>query len=185
MKTFATLLLSFAVAFTAAFAQDSTKPAAANPAAKPSDAKPIVQLAWLVGGVWTADASGMGNDMQRIETRYTWSDNNAFVRFNTHFVAQQGTLHQYDGQFFFDPEKSALAMWYMDSKNGITQGPITVDGDTTTLSFRGPNFEGKVADLRVLVLRKSNDHYVWQLEEKSQDAWKPLAKLDYIRTPAP
>jgi hypothetical protein len=177
------LLLLVAVASAPLLAQDSPKTPAAKPAApKLAEEKPIAQLSWLIGGVWTADASAMGDGMQRIETRYTWSDNNAFLRFNTHFVAQQGTLKQYDGQFFFDPEKSALAMWYMNPKNGITQGPITVDGDTTTLSFRGPDFEGKVADLRVLVLRKSNDHYVWQLEEKSQDTWKPLAKLDYLRT---
>jgi hypothetical protein len=179
MKTFATLLLSFVVASTALPAQNSTKTAAA----KPADTKPIAQLSWLVGGVWTADASAMGDGMQRIETRYTWSDNSGFLRFNTHFVAEQGTLKQYDGQFFFDREKSTLAMWYMDSKNGITQGSIAVDGDTTQFTFRGQDFDGKLADLRVLLLRKSNDHYLWQLEEKSQDTWKPLAKLDYLRTP--
>jgi hypothetical protein len=183
MKTFATLLLSLALASAALLAQDSAKTADTKPGVKPANDKPLAQLAWLVGGVWTADASAMGDGMQRIETRYTWSDNSAFVRFNTHFVAQQGTLKQYDGQFFFDPEKSALAMWYMDSKNGITQGPITVDGDITQFSFRGSDFDGKVADLRVLLFRKSNDHYLWQLEEKSQDTWKPLAKLDYLRTP--
>jgi hypothetical protein len=71
----------------------------------------------------------------------------------------------------------------MDSKNGVTQGPIVIDGETTQFLFRGPDFDGKIADLRVLLLRKSNDHYLWQLEEKSQDTWKPLAKLDYLRTP--
>jgi hypothetical protein len=27
-------------------------------------------MAWLVGGVWTADAAKLGPGMQRIETRY-------------------------------------------------------------------------------------------------------------------
>jgi len=46
-------------------------------------AKPIDALAWLVGGVWTTDASKLAPNMVRIETRYAWSDNNAFIRFTT------------------------------------------------------------------------------------------------------
>jgi hypothetical protein len=51
---------------------------AANVGASGVDAKakPISDLSWLVGGVWTADASKMGAGMKRIETRYVWSDNN-------------------------------------------------------------------------------------------------------------
>jgi hypothetical protein len=40
-----------------------------------TDANPISALAWLVGGVWTADASKLGPGMERIETRYQWADN--------------------------------------------------------------------------------------------------------------
>ena len=60
-------------------------------AAKPADtAKPIAPLSWLVGGVWTADATKLGPGMLRIETRYQWADNNAYIRFNTHFVFDKG-----------------------------------------------------------------------------------------------
>jgi len=57
--------------------------------AKPKNAKPMEPLAWLVGGVWIADASMMGTNMVRIETRYKWSDNNVFIRFATHFVRKE------------------------------------------------------------------------------------------------
>ncbi|HYA63435.1 MAG TPA: hypothetical protein VED66_09525, partial [Candidatus Sulfotelmatobacter sp.] len=109
--------------------------------------KPINDLAWLVGGVWTADASKLGPEVERIETRYDWSDNHAFVRFNTHFVMKEGTLKNYDGQFFWNPEKGSLEMWYMDAHNGITQGPVTVEGDVLRFVFRGNDFDGKPADL--------------------------------------
>lgn len=148
---------------------------------KPAAAKPTAPLEWLVGGVWTADASKMAPGL-RIETRYTWSDNGAYIRFTTHFVSPQGTMKNYDGQFFWNPEQSSLAMWYMDARNTITQGAISVDGNVTQFTFRGPDFEGKIADLRVLVAKKTNDDYAWTVEEKQAAGWAPLASLEYLRT---
>jgi len=156
--------------------------AAAAQEGAPKKARHIDVLQWLVGGVWTADASKMGGGMQRIETRYTWADNNAYVRFNTHFVMDRGTMKNYDGQFFWNPEQATLSMWYMDAGNSIIQGPVQVDGQVTQLSFRAQDFEGKMADLRVNLTRKTNDDYIWTLEEKAGDAWKPLASLEYLRT---
>ena len=148
---------------------------------KATPPRQINALGWLVGGVWTADASKMGDGMQRIETRYTWSDNNAYIRFNTHFVMEKATVRNYDGQFFWNPEQSTLAMWYMDARNSITQGPVQVDGDVTHFLFRATDFEGKMADLRVNLSRKTNDDYVWMLEEKDGAGWKQLASLEYLR----
>ena len=70
----------------------SAQPAEKKSAPVAAPAKPVAALAWLVGGVWTADASKMGSGMQRIETRYEWSDNGAYLHFTTHFVSDNGTL---------------------------------------------------------------------------------------------
>jgi hypothetical protein len=149
---------------------------------KKADApKPISTLGWLVGGVWTADASKMGGGMQRIETRYSWSDNNAFIRFTTHFVSDKGAAHAYDGNFFWNPEKSSLAVWYMNHANAITEGPVKVDGDVMKISFHGEDFVGKQADMEVDVTRKTNDRYQWMLEEKTAGGWTQLATLEYNR----
>jgi hypothetical protein len=158
---------------------DTTKP----DTAKTEAAKPVAALSWLVGGVWTADASKLGPGMQRIETRYQWSDNNAYIRFNTHFIFDKGTAKTYDGNFFWNPDQKSLAVWYMDSRNGITQGPVEINGDLTKISFRGPDFEGKIADLQVFVTRKTNDDYRWSVQEKEGDAWKEIAALEYLRSP--
>jgi hypothetical protein len=144
--------------------------------------KPILDLSWLVGGVWTADASKMGDGMKRIETRYVWSDNNAFIRFTTHFVSDKGTAKTYDGNFFWEPEKSQLAMWYMDYANAIIQGPIAISGETTKFSFHATDFESKPADMQVELLKKTGDKYQWTLEEKNGESWKQLATLEYVRT---
>jgi hypothetical protein len=149
-----------------------------------ADEKPVDALGWLVGGVWTADTTKMGNGMLRIETRYQWSDNHSFVRFNTHFVSDKGEAKTYDGQFFWNPARKSHAMWYMDAKNNIIEGPVEISGDVMSMTFRAKNFEGKDADLRVDVTRKNNDSYHWALMEKQGAEWKELAALDYIRKQA-
>ncbi len=147
--------------------------------------KPISVLSWLVGGTWKADASKIGPGLQRIETSYQWSDNQAYLRFTTHFVADKGTQRKYDGSFYWDPRESSLKMWYMDPSNSITQGPVSVNGDITQIVFRGEDFEGKPADLRVNIIRKAGDHYTWLLEEKESQGWKQLLALDYFRVGVP
>jgi hypothetical protein len=184
--------LCLAILFTAVttgWSQSSEKPAepvntapASTPQAKSAEvAKPISALSWLVGGVWTADASKLGPGMLRIETRYQWADNNAFIRFNTHFVSDKGASRTYDGNFFWNPADKVLAVWYMDTTNNITQGPVQVEGKDTKIRFRGEDFEGKMADLRVVVTRKNNDDYQWLLQEMQDAKWKDIAQLEYLR----
>jgi hypothetical protein len=151
-------------------------------AQKTSEPPPINLLGWLVGGVWTADASKLGPGMQRIETRYQWSDNKAFLRFTTHFVFDKGTANTYDGNFYWNPGASTLAMWYMNSKGEILEGPMQWDGTVLRILFRGQDFEGKMADLKVEVVRKTNDHYHWSAFEKNGEDWKELLGLEYLRT---
>jgi hypothetical protein len=143
--------------------------------------RPIETLAWLTGGVWTADATKLGPGMLRIETRYQWSDNGSYIRFTTHFVSDKATMKTYDGNFYWNPEKKGLEMWYMDARNHITAGPVKMDGATEQMFFEGQDFEGKDALLRVDVVKKSPDLYTWTLLEKHGDGWKQLASLDYVR----
>ncbi|HEY6375224.1 MAG TPA: hypothetical protein VIX90_06835 [Edaphobacter sp.] len=159
----------------------ASSPVVAQQTATTTEAKPIASLGWLVGGVWTADASKLGPGTERIETRYQWSDNGSYVRFTTHFVTDKGAIKTYDGNLFWDPGKKTLAMWYMDAQNAITEGPMTIAGSDWQMTFHGDDFEGKQADFRVDIAVKSKDLYHWTLNEKVGDAWKKLIELDYVR----
>ena len=73
-------------------------------------------------------------------------------------------------------------MWYMDPGNVITHGPVTIDWVSVVLLFRATNFEGKPADLRLTVTRKTNDDYSWLVEEKQAQSWKQLLALEFLRS---
>lgn len=173
MRRAGVAILLLAVLSTGGWTQEAPK--------KPA-ARPIAGLEWLVGGVWTADATKLGPGLRRIETRYQWSDNNAYIRFNTHFVKDSGAVRTYDGNFYWDPDQSSLSMWYMDAENGITAGPVKVDDATMLITFRARSADGPPIDFRVTVTRKSKDDYNWLLEQKQAAGWKRLKMLEYLRT---
>lgn len=176
---FLTVVVGICVAHYPLRAQNIQPEAKASAEQKP--AKPIDAYAWLIGGVWTADASKLAPGMLRIETQYSRSDNNSYIRFTTHFVSERGTLKNYDGSMYWDAAKNELRMWYMDASGQITECPMTMTGDRWQMEFSGTDFDDKPADLRVLVDRKSPDLYHWSLSEKSGESWKPLLDLDYAR----
>ena len=149
--------------------------------APPATPKPISQLRWLVGGVWTADASRLGHGMQRIETRYQWSDNDAYIRFTTHFVSDKEELKNYDGDFFWDSSTSSLAMWYMSHDGEITQGHVKVEGELTELNFASEDSTGQPGDFRVQLTRKNDNLYHWTLALHRNGTWNEVLGLDYVR----
>jgi hypothetical protein len=178
------ILLAAATVTWAQAKQSEKAPSTAPSSTAPTATRQITALGWLVGGVWTADASRLGPGMQRIETRYQWADNDAFLRFNTHFVFDKGAVKTYDGNFFWNPDQKTLSIWYMNADNEITQGPVRLDGDKMTIAFRGLDFEGAISDMRVVVSRKNNDDYNWALAKSQPDGTrKELASLEYRRIP--
>ncbi len=139
----------------------------------------IHQLDWLAGKTWSTNTAGMPGATAHIDVRYDWSATGNFVQFNTKFVARDGSVtRRYAGNFFYDPSKNGLAVWYMDQDNTIVQGPVQIEGDLMTITFS----EGRV-DYRVTVTRQNPSLYQWALFGKVGTAWKQVLSLAYARVP--
>lgn len=144
--------------------------------AEAAQPRPIQGLGWLVGGVWVATASSQ--DRSRVETRYEWAPNGAFIRFSTTFVNKGRSFVNYSGNFFAasaEPD-AKLSMWYMDAHNEIVSGPVILAGSgwSSTFSDSGSNY-------RVQITRKTHDLYHWALSKEVGTSWKPQFGLDFVR----
>lgn len=146
--------------------------------------RPIDSLGWLVGGVWSADASALGGSVTRIDTRYEWTPNRSFIRFTTDFVSGSGVNPHYAGDLFYDPTGQSLMIWYMDETNAITSGHMSVDGKSWTISFQGDGNVVGVAgrvDYTVDILRTSDNSYTWTLIADVDQSKKEVFALTYQR----
>lgn len=137
----------------------------------------IHQLDWLVGKTWSANTAGMPGTTAHIDVRYDWSATANFVQFTTKFVARDGSVaRRYAGNFFYDPSKNGLAVWYMDQDNAIVQGPVQIEGALMTIAFSEAG-----VDYQVTVTRQNPSLYQWTLFEKVGAGRKQLLSLAYAR----
>lgn len=164
--------------------------AAATPVTVPAASGGPAQLAafgWLAGGVWVCDGPTLPATLSRIETRYDVAPNARVLRFTTRFVNKDGTAgNGYAGNLYYDAEQRTLRMWYIDSADEITQGPVTLEGDRWSMAFTGDGgFIGRpgAVNFRVDVVRQTNDLYHWSLLAGPAGGWKPVFALDYHRVP--
>lgn len=155
--------------------------------AAPAQPQPLKQLDWLVGGVWTADASQLPGGLKRIETRYRYAADKCLIRFTTEFIAASGAaVNRYAGDVYYDAPSNRLEMWYISSENEITQGTIALNGDGWQFAFESPGaIVGKngLVNFHTDVLHPSADAYQWKLSAEDGSAWKPVFALTYVRTP--
>ena len=88
----------------------------------------IADFGWLTGGTWSADASALPGGVKEIQTRYEWTPNHAFIRFTTAFItsADSSGAIGYAGDMFYDPKDQQCKIWYVDAKNEITSGTMTL-----------------------------------------------------------
>jgi hypothetical protein len=104
--------------------------------------RPIDRFSWLIGGVWKADASSLGNGMKQVATRYQWAPNKAYIEFSTTFTSTKGSVVNYSGSLFESTRGSAAApayeTWYIDARSAITDGPVSLrSADDWSLAFAG------------------------------------------------
>ena len=168
-----------AVALSLSFAALAQSP---QPAAPHSG--PVAQLGWLVGGVWVADASGFGGGMQRIRDPLPLVRQRQLRPVHHPFrQRQQRRAEHLRRQFLLERGRENVhdvvhERWRRDHRRTGDDQQRRAE-----MLFRGTDFDGKLADLRVDVTKKTPDLYRWTLLEKQGDAWKQLASLDYARKP--
>lgn len=158
---------------------DADRPRSRAESAPAAGIRPIEQLSWLVGGVWVAAVDH--NELRRIETRYEWSTNHAFIRFTSRFVMTSGPKDRYDGDFYYDPTTKRLTMWYVDDDGVVSQGPVDIRETSWSSEFAQGGDDGNTASYRVEVQRNGDDRYTWTGSARSGEAWKPFLSLVYAR----
>jgi hypothetical protein len=152
----------------------------------PAAQNPNEQLAWLIGGKWTADGDkGPDGKPFHVETKFNWAENHHGILFTTWFLVDGKLVPVYEGLYAWHPAKKKFTFLYTDNEGALTEGEAAWDNDSLEQEFQIVGVSGAAHTFRSTVKRTGPDDYAWNVRHQDNDgAWVAMFALKYTRKPA-
>lgn len=155
----------------------------ANAADQAASANPVDQLAWMIGGKWTADGDkGPDGKPFHVETRFIWAENHRGIIFTTWFLVNGKLVPVYAGLYAWHPGQKKFNFLYTDNEGAMTAGTASWQSDTLEQEFQIVEPDGTSRSFRSTVKHTSPDQYDWNVRGQNKDgAWVQMFALTYKR----
>jgi hypothetical protein len=146
-------------------------------------ANPLDQLAWMIGGKWTADGENEGKPFH-VEVQFHWAENHRGLKFVTWFLIDGKLTPEYEGLYAWHPAKKKFAFLYTDKDGELTEGDATWANDRLEQEFQIVAVDGAAHTFRSSVARTGPDDYDWNVQHQNKDGqWVAMFGLKYKRKP--
>ena len=147
---------------------------------------PLDQMAWMVGGTWTAEGDkGPDGKPFHVESKLNWTENHRGIKFTTWFLIDGKLVPVYEGLYAWHPAKKKYAFLYTDKEGNLTEGEATVNGDRLEQEFQIVGLDGTARTFRSTVVHTAPDDYDWNVQHQNKDGdWVVMFGLKYKRKPA-
>jgi len=157
-----------------------------KPETQPAASNPLDQLAWMVGGTWTAEGDkGPDGKPFHVEVKFNWSENHRELKFTTRFLIDGKLTPVYEGFYAWHPAKKKFAFFYTDDHGALTDGEATMTGDHLEQEFQIVGVSGTAHTFRSTIVRTGPDGYDWNVRGQNKDGeWVVMFGLKYQRKPA-
>ncbi len=148
------------------------------------DQNPLNQLAWMMGGTWTADGDNGGKPFH-VESKLNWTENHRGMKFTTWFLIDGKLVPVYEGLYAWHPAKKKFTFLYTDNHGNLTEGEATMTGDHLEQEFQIVGVDGTAHTLRSTIVRTGPNDYDWNVQHQDKDGkWVVIFGLKYKRKPA-
>ena len=149
----------------------------------PPTANPIDQLAWLIGGRWTADGDkGPDGKPFHVEVNFRWAENHRGLMFTTWFLIDGKLVPVYEGLYAWHPAKKKFVFLYTDNEGNLTEGEAAWSDSHLEQEFQIVGSDGVAHTLRSTVARTGPDDYDWNVRRKDKEGtWAVIFGLKYHR----
>ncbi len=148
--------------------------------AQTSSENPLNQIAWLVGGKWTADGENEGKPFH-VELSCSWGDNKRVIVFTTRFRKDGKLVPVYTGIYAWHPAKKKLVFLYTDNEGSLTEGEATASGERLDQVFQIVGADGVAHPFRSAIVRRGSDAYDWNVQREKDGTWVEIFGLKYKR----
>jgi len=157
-----------------------------RPAARAADApaavSPLAALAWMPGGVWHAEIPGdKDTPVTTIDLRFTWSENQHALLFNTAFGQGGRSAPTYSGMYAWNGATKKLVIFYTDRGGGLIEGPVTAEGDSFVHELTIIGADGKAEQARVRLTKIGPDAFTNTIFVPKDGQWVKFVEVHYAR----
>ena len=141
----------------------------------------IEQLAWAVGGKWVAELKGADGGPLTAETTFEWAGHRKSIKYVVQFKTAEKTTSEYEGTYYWNPEKKQLALLQIDRKGNVTEALLTVKGD----QFKQENAlilaDGTRRQVRAEFTREGDDVFAFKAFVLNGEEWVEAVAIKYKR----
>jgi hypothetical protein len=148
-------------------------------------ARPIEQLGWLAGGVWTAEEPSDQGPPLVVHLVCHWSGTRNALLFQVTFLSEGRETPQYDGMYVWHPGKGRFVLWQVNRKGEVAEGELTVDGKEMDQTVRVAHLDGSAHFLKAHYTRIDDNAFRFKAQFRLSESapWQEALDLVYKRQP--
>jgi hypothetical protein len=160
-------------------------PAAAIAQAPPRDQtpapNPVEALAWLVGGIWSAESKLPDGSPATIEATFHWAGHRRALKYS--LVRRSGgrVLPSVEGICGWHPARKTLVLWEMDQDGNLTESTLRAEGPKVSYDEVIYGADGSVLPVRAEAVREGDDRFVFKASVEKDGAWPVVFEAVYQR----
>ena len=145
------------------------------------------QLAWFVGGVWTAEEPSDQGPPLVVHLVCDWSGTRNALLFHVTFLSQGREIPQYDGMFVWHPGKQKFVLWQVNRKGEVAEGELTINGKDMDQTVRVTHLDGSQHFLKSHYTRIDDNSFRFNAQFRLWESapWQEALDLVYKRQPGP
>ncbi len=149
----------------------------------PAAVNPLEQLAWFVGGTWTAEEKAPDGSSLLVKLNCFWADTRGAILFKVSFLSGGKETPQYDGMYVWHPEKKKFVLWQVNRKGQVAEGELTVNGEEMDQLVRVIHPDGSLHFLKSHYTRLNRDAFrfkaLFRMSESAE--WQDALDIVYKR----
>jgi hypothetical protein len=139
-------------------------------------------IAWLVGGTWTAEWKDAQGKTLFIDVTYRWADHRKAIAHRIVTRGERGATPTHEGLAWLDGATKQLRLTEVDHNGHATTGTLTVGAGRVEIVETMVTAGGASHELRAEMLRRGSDAFTFIAYSRKGGAWVHEITFEYRRS---
>jgi hypothetical protein len=140
----------------------------------------LTPIAFFTAHEWDAKLPDSPEGRKRkIRAQFTWSRNGQAIHISNQFVIDGKARPYVDGLYAWDPQRQAIAFWYVDADGNLTKGTVKMQAGELIHEFEEIGADGKSSAYLAKVTPHGEQSWDNEILARHGSDLKPIVKVTY------